>query len=138
MDSTAAELEQQLVALKDTPAKSNEAYAANRALVRYGKCDDDISATEDWVRLFIALRRTHGPSAHITPAMLKKWKPKVSSVTTLKRKCYLVDRKALDALPVYPPDLDRWVIPKDEIILPATVRTPLGPPLLVIAFVVSP
>ena len=52
---------------------------------------------------------------------LQQWKPQVSSVTTLKRKCYLVDRKALDALPVYPPDLDNWVIPKDSISLPADI-----------------
>ena len=115
------ELEEQLVALKDSPGHSEESYAAKRALVRYGKCDDEISASEDWVRLFIALRRTAGPAVRITPAILKQWKPKVSSVTTLKRKCYLVDRLALDALPAYPPDLDKWVIPKDELVLPADI-----------------
>ena len=32
-----------------------------------------------------------------------------------------MDRKALDAWPAYPPDLDKWVIPKDEISLPADI-----------------
>ena len=121
MAIVAQELDEKLLALKDAPAHAQESYAAKRALVRYGKCDDEISASEDWVRLFIALRRTVGPAARITPGMLKQWKPHVSSVTTLKRKCYLVDRKALDALPVYPPDLDNWVIPKDSISLPADI-----------------
>ena len=115
------ELQEQLVALKDNPAQGQEGWAARRALVRYGKCDDAISASEDWVRLFVALRRTAGPTARITTAMLKQWRPQVSSETTLKRKCYLVDRKALDALPAYPPDLDKWVIPKDEILLPTDI-----------------
>ena len=28
---------------------------------------------------------------------------------------------ALDALPQYPPDLDKWIIPKDELVLPADI-----------------
>ena len=28
---------------------------------------------------------------------------------------------ALDALPQYPPDLDKWIIPKDELVLPAAI-----------------
>ena len=41
----------------------------------------------------------------------------------MKRKCYLVETAALDALPQYPPDLDKWIIPKDELVLPADIYT---------------
>eukprot|EP00969_Alexandrium_andersonii_P296440 13099935-Alexandrium_andersonii.AAC.1 len=55
--------------------------------------------------------------------MLKAWKAKVSSETRVKRKCFTVDAKALDALPSPPEDLEKWVIPKDAIQLPAEVYT---------------
>ena len=37
------------------------------------------------------------------------------------RKCYIVDMAALDALPQYPPDLEKWIIPKDELVLPVDI-----------------
>ena len=41
----------------------------------------------------------------------------------MKRKCYLVETAALDALPQYPPDLDKWIIPREELVLPADIYT---------------
>jgi len=32
-----------------------------------------------------------------------------------------VETAALDALPQYPPDLDKWIIPKDGLVLPAAI-----------------
>ena len=37
------------------------------------------------------------------------------------RKCYIVETAALDALPQYPPDLDKWIIPTDELVLPGEI-----------------
>eukprot|EP00969_Alexandrium_andersonii_P157470 6960265-Alexandrium_andersonii.AAC.1 len=55
--------------------------------------------------------------------MLKAWKAKVASGTTSKRKCYVVDEKVLEALPADPPDLEKWVVPRDSISLPADIYT---------------
>ena len=114
--------------LEASPASPAERVAAQRALVRYEKSgggdeDSQVSASEDWVRLFIALRRVHPPRTRITPELLKQWKTKITSSTIVKRKCFLVETAALDALPTYPPDLDKWVIPKDELELPADIYT---------------
>ena len=118
----------ELQRLEAAPASPGERAAAQRALVRYEKTgggdgDSVVSTTEEWVRLFIALRRVHSPSTRITPGLLSKWKTKVTSSTTIKRKCFLVETAALDALPKYPPDLEKWIIPKDELVLPADIYT---------------
>ena len=34
-----------------------------------------------------------------------------------------METAALDALPQYPPDLDKWIIPRDELVLPADIYT---------------
>eukprot|EP00969_Alexandrium_andersonii_P229469 10134894-Alexandrium_andersonii.AAC.1 len=70
------ELNQQLAALATLPPAQEEDAAARRALVRYGKADDAVAASEDWVRLYIALRRTGGSDMRITPGILKSWKTK--------------------------------------------------------------
>jgi hypothetical protein len=54
---------------------------------------------------------------------LREWKMKVASSIVVIRKCYIVETAALDALPQYPPDLDKWIIPRDELVLPADVST---------------
>jgi hypothetical protein len=71
--------------------------------------------------LFIALRRAYLRNTRITPALLREWKIKVASSTSVVRKFYIVEMAALDALPQYPPDLDKWIIPKDELVLPADI-----------------
>ena len=102
--------------LEHEPISELERLVATRALVRYerhGFANDDVKicANEDWIRLFIALRRAHSPHTRITPALLRDWKTKVASSTVVMRKCYIVETAALDALPQYPPDLDKWIIP---------------------------
>ena len=101
---------------------------AQRPLVRYerqGPTDDEskVCANEDWVRLCIALLRAHPMHTRIVPGFLRQWKSKVTSSTSVKRKCYLVETAALDALPQYPPDLDKWIIPREELVLPADIYT---------------
>ena len=70
------------------PANAEERYVAQRALVRYEKLRDSdadtVCASEDWVRLFIALRRVHPHHTRITLALLKQWKAKATSSTSVK------------------------------------------------------
>ena len=63
------------------------------------------------------------PNTRITPALLREWKTKVSSSTFVIRKCYIVETAALVALPQYPPDSDKWIIPRVELVLPADIYT---------------
>ena len=68
------------------PTDAAERYVAQRALVRYEKLRDSdvatVCASEDWVRLFIALRRVHPHHTRITLALLKQWKTKATSFTS--------------------------------------------------------
>ena len=48
----------------------------------------------------------------ITLALLEQRKAKVTPFTVVKRKRVIVHMAALDALPEYPLDLEKWVIPK--------------------------
>jgi len=114
--------------LEAAPATPTERAAAQRALARYEKSggidgDSQVSTSEDWVLLSIALRRVRPQSTRITPSLLKQWRTKVTSSATVKRKCFLVDTAALDALPQYPTDLDKWIIPKEQLVLPADIYT---------------
>ena len=116
----------ELERLEREPAIDLERIVATRSLVRYGRqgvADDNlkICASEDWVRLFIALRRASIPNTRITPALLREWNTMVTSSTAVIRKCYIVEMAALDALPQYPPDLDMWIIPRDELVLPVDI-----------------
>ena len=56
----------EIARLEHQPVSDLERIVATRALVRYerhGFADDDVKicANEDWIRLFIALRRAHSP-----------------------------------------------------------------------------
>ena len=73
--------------------------------------------------MFIALRRASIPNTRITPALLREWRTKVASSPVVIKKCYSVETAALDALPQYPPDLDKWIIPRDELVLPVDIYT---------------
>ena len=55
-----------------------------------------------------------GPLAEVARA-------RVSSSTTVKRKVFIVKTAALLELPTYPEDLQRWVIPRGELELPADI-----------------
>ena len=59
----------------------------------------------------------------ITPALLKHWKAMDTSSTSVNMKCLIVDTSALDALPEYPLDLAKWIIPKEVLVLPADIYT---------------
>ena len=66
----------ELELLEREPASDLERIVATRSWVRYerqGVADDylKLCASEDWVRLFIALRRAHSPHTRITPALLR-------------------------------------------------------------------
>ena len=81
----------EIARLEHQPVSDLERLVATRALVRYerhGFADDDVSicANEDWICLFIALRRAHLPNTRITPALLMEWKTKVNSSTVVMRK----------------------------------------------------
>jgi hypothetical protein len=121
-----ASFRSELVRLELEPVSNLERTVATRSLVRYGRqgvADDSLKtcANEDWVRLFIALRRACLPDTRITPGLLREWKTKVTSSIVVMRQCYIVELAALDALPQYPPDLDKWIIPKDELVLPVDI-----------------
>ncbi len=112
--------------LDRNPPDAKERQVACRSLVRYNKvgghnAGEPIAATEDWVRLYIALRRTKGEGARISMEQLRDWKLAVSTTTTVKRKCLVVERSKLDALPEYPEGLDAWVIPQGSLDLPADI-----------------
>ena len=100
----------ELKRLEVVPADAAMRYVAQKALVRYEKLRDDdvdtVCASEDWVRLFIALRRVHPHHTRITRALIKQWKAKVTSSTSVKRKRFIVEMAALDALPEYLLDLE--------------------------------
>ena len=81
-----------------------------------------IEMTEDWVRLYVALRRGSGSqSMRFSAGHLRRWRARVSSSTIVKRKVFIVKTAALLELPTYPEDLQRWVIPRGELELPADI-----------------
>eukprot|EP00974_Lingulodinium_polyedra_P036689 3516845-Lingulodinium_polyedra.AAC.1 len=63
-------------------AERFEWFAAQRVLVRYANAqfnedaEERASASEDWVRLSIALRRVYPPGTRITMAILRQWNTK--------------------------------------------------------------
>ena len=113
------------------PASDEERKVACRAIVRFkgrrdpGNTEDDaspIEVTEDWVRLYVALRRGSGSqSMRLSAGHLRRWRARVSSSTTVKRKVFIVKTAALLELPTYPEDLQRWVIPRGDLELPADI-----------------
>ena len=121
----------ELARMEQDPVSAEERKVACRAIVRWsGKRDpgvneDDgamIGITEDWVRLYVALRRgSGGQPMRMTAAHLRRWKARVSSFTTVKRKVFIVRKAALLELPVYPEDLQSWVIPRGHLDLPADI-----------------
>ena len=113
------------------PVSDEERKVACRAIVRFkgkrdpGNTEDDgspIEMTEDWVRLYVALRRGSGSqSMRLSAGHLRRWRARVSSSTTVKRKVFIVRTVALEELPTYPEDLQRWVIPRGDLELPADI-----------------
>ncbi len=117
-----------LAELDVNPPTQEERRKACRSLVRYAKlgnshAQDQIQASEEWVRLYVALRRVCGESARVSESELREWKASVSAATTIKRKCFIVERARLDRLPEWPAGLEDWVIPHGELDLPADIYT---------------
>ena len=90
-----------------------------------GGVEDDespIEVTEDWVRLYVALRRASGSqTVRLNASHLRRWRQRVSQYTTVKRKVFIVKRAALECCAHIDEDLHRWVIPRGELDLPADI-----------------
>ena len=78
-------VQRELGKLQRTPPTSEEQFIASRGLVRFARvskeCDDDhpIRATEEWVRLYIGLRRARGPGVErLSAETLRTWHTRVS------------------------------------------------------------
>ena len=122
----------EIAGLGERPVSDEERKGACRAIVRFkgqrgqGNAEDEetqIDVTEDWVRLYVALRRASGsPTVRLSASQLRRWKAKVSQSTTVKRKVFIVKTAALDELPAYPEDLQKWLIPRGELDLPADIH----------------
>ena len=108
-------VQSELAALDQRPVSEEERKGACRAIVRFagrrgqGSAEDDemaIDATEDGVRLYVALRRASGlQTMRLSASLLRRWRARVSVSTTVKRKVFIVKKAALDELPAYPEDL---------------------------------
>ena len=117
--------------LAQRPVSDEERKVACRAIVRFkgqrqGNADEEdtpIEVTEDWVRLYVALRRASGSSSmRLSASQLRRWKAKACQQTTVKRKVFIVKKAALDRLPAPPEDLEKWLIPRGELELPADIH----------------
>ena len=131
MEGQEIAVRQEIAELGERPVSDEERKVACRAIVRFkgqrqGNADEEdtpIEVTEDWVRLYVALRRASGSSTmRLTASQLRRWKAKVCQVTTVKRKVFIVKKAALDKLPAPPEDLEKWMIPRGELELPADIH----------------
>ena len=121
-------VQRELVNLQRTPPTSPEHESATRSLVRFAKVskEDDnehaVRATEEWVRLYIALRRAGGTGVtRLNAETLSAWHTRVCRQISVKRKCFMIPKADLNKLAEYPPDLDRFVIPEGSLDLPADI-----------------
>ena len=122
------DVQRELGQLQRTPPTSKEQDIASRSLARFARAskegDDEhaIRVTEEWVRLYIALRRAGGNGVErLSAETLRTWHTRVCRQFSLKRKCFLVPKAQLAALPECPPDLDRLVVPAGSLDLPADI-----------------
>ena len=125
-----ASVKRELGRFNANPIQDKEREVATRSLVRFARAgvplqgseEGTICAREEWVRLYVALRRAGGDSVErLTSVALRSWRTRVQMETTVKRKCFLIKKAELDQLPEYPADLDRWVIPAGDLELPADI-----------------
>ena len=125
------DVQRELGALEQRPVSEDERKNACRAIMRFkGRSgqsnaeeeESPIEVTEDWVRLYVALRRASGsPGVRLNASHLRRWRARVSQSTTVKRKVFIVKKAALDQLAAEPQDLQRWVIPRGDLDLPADI-----------------
>ena len=116
-------VQRHLDAMDENPPTTEERQVACRSLMRYSRSsgETELESSEDWVRLYVALRRASGNALRVAPQILKSWKTRVKFIVSLLRKCYVVDRQALEALPRQPPGLNDFIIPRDAVVLPADI-----------------
>ena len=70
----------------------------------------------------MALRRANpADGVRISALALRSWRTRVTQSTTVKKKVFIVKKSALDELPTYPQDLQRWVTPRGGLDLPADI-----------------
>ena len=78
-------VQRELDKLQRSPPTSKETEVASRSLVRFARASKDsdeehaIRATEEWVRLYVALRRAGGPEVErLTAETLRTWHARVT------------------------------------------------------------
>ena len=126
-----SDVQRELGNIEHRPVSDDERKTACRAIMRFKgrrgrSLDEDevspIEVTEDWVRLYVALRRASGSSTvRLNATHLRRWRARVSTSTTVKRKVFIVKKAALENLPTEPQDLQRFVIPRGDLDLPADI-----------------
>ena len=105
----------------DEAGAVEERTSACRALVRFSKKDSVVARADDWVRLYVALRRCGGDGMRVNSKQLKHWNQRVLKQTVVKRKVFIVSKEALASLERAPPNLDKWTIPRGMLDLPADI-----------------
>ena len=84
--------------------------------------------TEEWVRLYIALRRVRqqktgglGAPPKIACDILKSWKTRVSQTISVKRKLFILDAEAFNNISPRPEGIDAFLVDPSSVVLPADV-----------------
>ena len=84
--------------------------------------------TEEWVRLYIALRRVRqkrtggvGNAPKIACDVLKSWKTRVSQTISVKRKLFILDAEAFNNISPRPEGIDAFLVDPSSVVLPADV-----------------
>ena len=114
-------VQKEIDALAEQPVSEEERKIAFRAIARF-KGAGEVELTEDWVRLYVALRRASGSqTVRLNASYLRKWRAKVSQCTIVKRKVFIVKKAALAELPAPPEDLEKRLLPRGELELPADI-----------------
>ena len=89
-----AAVQREISTIDEKPVSEEERNRACRAIVRFkGKKtpgntsaeEQEIDTTEEWVRLYVALRRAGGESARLNAGHLRRWRSRVSLSTTVKK-----------------------------------------------------
>ena len=77
-------VQSELSALATNPVSEDERKVACRAIVRFkerrsANNEDPVDVTEDWVRLYVALRRASGSKeVRLSASHLRKWRARVA------------------------------------------------------------
>ena len=121
MEISEEAVRRELVTMGDTLGTPEERASAYRALVRWAKKDSVVARADDWVRLYVALRRCGGDGVRLNSKQLEHWSQRVMKQTTIKRKVFIVSKEALSGLAKAPPDLHKWTIPRGALDLPADI-----------------